>query len=618
VTAIRQIQQQYGIVGREQELDVVLAVLGAGRHLLVEGPAGVGKSALVLAVCAHLGRGTRRVDGDDRYAEDKLVGWFDPPQVVRHGYGPQSFFPGPLTEAMRRGCVLFVNELDRMPETVQNVLLPALDEGFVQVPHLGEVWAEPGFQVVATRHPMEDVATGHLSEALRDRFEHLSLDYQSAADEAAIVAAETGSDDLKLIGVAVRLARATRRHPRFRRGASVRGAVAIVDIAGRLDAAAPACGSPGPATLRRAAGAALTSRVELRDAAGGSLDDALDELVERVVVGGEDLDAPATAAASGKTAAGNAAAAAPPPAQPGGGSGWAQAAADRASAVRALAARLGDEADELDGWRLAATLTTARFADVSGEARIVAERLAAAAVLRRAATLVGPLRGATRLRRETLREPYAGELDVEATLENISGKPWPEPDDWQVRRRVEQRRQVVLMVDTSLSMAGENMALAAVAAAVLALKVHAGDLAVVLFAGEARPVLRLGERPPVQEIVRRLLARPCGGATDVAAALEAGAAQLERASDPRRAAVLVSDGVYTAGADPRPAAGRFASLDVLLTGAAGGGARGEVWVTPRRQVGRDLAAIGRGHVVPVASFAELPRRMLDLAERVLR
>ena len=43
--------------------------------------------------------------------------------------------------------------------------------------------------VIATQNPVEYVATGHLSEALRDRFEHLGLTYQSPAEEAVIVAA---------------------------------------------------------------------------------------------------------------------------------------------------------------------------------------------------------------------------------------------------------------------------------------------------------------------------------------------------------------------------------------------------------------------------------------------
>ena len=159
-------------------------MLGAGRHLLLEGPVGVGKTTVALAVCGHLGRDTVRVDGDDRYSESKLTGWFDPPLVLKQGYGEESFFAGPAGRGHARRPVLFINELNRMPESVQNVLLPALDERLLQVPHIGEVRAAEGFQVVATQNPVEYVATGHLSEALRDRFEHLALPYQGAGEES--------------------------------------------------------------------------------------------------------------------------------------------------------------------------------------------------------------------------------------------------------------------------------------------------------------------------------------------------------------------------------------------------------------------------------------------------
>ncbi|MGD0996780.1 MAG: MoxR family ATPase, partial [Thermoleophilia bacterium] len=224
---IGQIQRDHGIVGRGDELAMALAVLGAGRHLLLEGPVGVGKTTVALAVCVHLGRSVVRVDGDDRYSESKLTGWFDPPLVLARGYSEDTFFAGPLVQAMRQGSVLFVNELNRMPEAVQNVLLPALDEGLLIVPRIGDVRAAQGFQVVATQNPVEYIATGHLSEALRDRFEHVGLDYQSAGEEAEIVRRETACDDQTLIDQAVAIARATRSDPRFRKGASVRAAIAM-------------------------------------------------------------------------------------------------------------------------------------------------------------------------------------------------------------------------------------------------------------------------------------------------------------------------------------------------------------------------------------------------------
>lgn len=282
MTPIREIQDAHGIVGRGRELTTALAVLASGRHLLIEGPVGVGKTTLALAVCAHLGRPTVRVDGDDRYSESKLTGWFDPPLVLKRGYGEASFFAGPLVQAMRAGTVLFVNELNRMPESVQNVLLPALDERIVSVPHIGAVHAAEGFQVVATQNPVEYVATGHLSEALRDRFEHLALAYQDAEEEAEIVRRETACEDEGLVSAAVRLTRATRRHPRFRKGASIRAAVAMVTIAAGLD---------GEGALRAAMDAALTTRVDLRDDIDADMTSAFDELYEQVVVRGEDPEA---------------------------------------------------------------------------------------------------------------------------------------------------------------------------------------------------------------------------------------------------------------------------------------------------------------------------------------
>jgi hypothetical protein len=74
---------------------------------------------------------------------------------------------------------------------------------------------------------------------------------------------------------------------------------------------------------------------------------------------------------------------------------------------------------------------------------------------------------------------------------------------------------------------------------------------------------------------------PCAGASDRGA---------------RRSAVLVSDGVHTVGDAPR----------------------GEVRVAPHREAGRAVARAGGGRVVPVSGFRALPRRMLDLADHVLR
>ncbi|GDX79998.1 hypothetical protein LBMAG42_18090 [Deltaproteobacteria bacterium] len=264
------------IVGRAAETEALLACLAAERHVLLEGPVGVGKTALARAVCAELDRPLFRVDGDGRYTEGKLVGLFDPPAVLASGYRPEHFIPGALVLAMQAGGILFINELNRMPEGVQNVLLPALDEGRVQVPNYGEVRAAHGFALVATQNPTEFVATGALSEALLDRFELVKLDYQSEDEERAIVALDARSGPAaELIVRAVALVRATRTDPRIRRGASVRAAIAIADIAARLGG-----------DLARAALLALPTRIELVDPAATPLAGVLDDLAKKAGVAG--------------------------------------------------------------------------------------------------------------------------------------------------------------------------------------------------------------------------------------------------------------------------------------------------------------------------------------------
>lgn len=256
------------LVGRDVARRRVEACLRAGRNVLLEGPVGVGKTHLAVAVAAGFGLPVFRVDGDGRYTEQKLTGWFDPPAVLQRGYGAESFLPGPLVDAMRAGGILLVNELNRLPEGVQNVLLPAIDERFVAVPRLGDIRAHDAFRVIATQNPREFVATSHLSEALLDRFELVVLDYQSEAEEIEIVlghAADRAArslDDAMLNQVArtaVSIARATREDPRVRRGASVRAAIAIAEIAEAL----AATGTPLAAAIEEAAAIALPTRIEL-------------------------------------------------------------------------------------------------------------------------------------------------------------------------------------------------------------------------------------------------------------------------------------------------------------------------------------------------------------------
>lgn len=237
------------LIGRETELQQIATAVKLGRNLLVEGAVGVGKTYLILRALEKLKLSHERVDGDTRYTEQKLTGWFDPPLVLKKGYKEDSFIAGPLFTAMEKGKVLFINELNRMPEAVQNILLPAMDEKKIVIPKIGELTAKKGFVVIATQNPSEFTATHSLSEALLDRFEMIRLDYQTREEELSILT--TTGVDQKAASDIVDLVRATRAHALIKRGASLRAAQAIGELMGS--------GIP----FRDACFLALPSRLEL-------------------------------------------------------------------------------------------------------------------------------------------------------------------------------------------------------------------------------------------------------------------------------------------------------------------------------------------------------------------
>jgi MoxR-like ATPase len=256
------LRKDYGLIGRAPEIENLVHCVRAGKHVLLEGPVGVGKTFLVSAVADLLGREVVRVDGDSRYTEQKLTGWFDPPTVLKRGYGKESYFDGPLTQALRNGSILFINELNRMPEGVQNVLLPALDERRIEIPRIGVLEAKSGFTVIATQNPREFVATSHISEALLDRFELITLNYQAEAEERDILKRATsfkekGKANPELLEWSLQLVRATRGSSRFKRGASIRAAISLYDIAQSMGGSWD--------DFLRAAFITLPTRVELSD-----------------------------------------------------------------------------------------------------------------------------------------------------------------------------------------------------------------------------------------------------------------------------------------------------------------------------------------------------------------
>jgi len=283
------------VVGRRREVELVVAALDADRHVLLEGPPGTGKSTLLRAVAEGLGIGFVFVEGNAELTPARLVGHFDPARVLNEGYEPDVFVDGPLVTAMRDGSLLYVEEINRIPEETLNVLITVMSEGELNVPRFGRVVATDGFRLVAAMNPFDAVGTARISGAVYDRVCRVSMGYQSAADEVRI--ASRAGDDLPSgwLDKVVDLVRRTRTHPDLRVGSSVRGAIDMGAVARSLASVRGSTVHDSGVSLD-AALVALSGRVRLREGSTRTSEDVVTELWNEVF-------APATEAGGGKVSA---------------------------------------------------------------------------------------------------------------------------------------------------------------------------------------------------------------------------------------------------------------------------------------------------------------------------
>jgi MoxR-like ATPase len=266
------------LVGRQHELELVLAAVDAGRDIVLEGPPGTSKTTMLKAITAHWSIPLLFVEGNADLTPAKLVGHHNPARVLREDYSTANFVPGPLVEAMQTGGFLYIEEFNRAPEDTLNTLLTAMADRKIAVPRAGVVIARPSFRVVASMNPLDDVGTTRLSTSVHDRMCRLAVGYQDAAAEETITGLRTGPRTAalepglqgRLIADAVAVTRATRVHPDVRQGSSVRGAIDCVLVAAglaRLRGVSSSQDDGYGAVLLDAMTVALSGRIHLDGAA---------------------------------------------------------------------------------------------------------------------------------------------------------------------------------------------------------------------------------------------------------------------------------------------------------------------------------------------------------------
>ena len=200
------------------------------KPLLLEGPAGVGKTELARAYAAATGRELIRLqcyEGlDERHA---LYEWNYQKQLLylesqkqqdwqaakKDLFGEEFLLPRPLLKAFwsEIPAVLLIDEIDKSDEEFESFLLEALADFSVTIPELGTVKAKSVPMIFLTSNAMRD-----FSDGLKRRCVHYYIDYPTPEREAAILKAkvpnleEALADDIAAFAAKVRKMK-LERHP---------------------------------------------------------------------------------------------------------------------------------------------------------------------------------------------------------------------------------------------------------------------------------------------------------------------------------------------------------------------------------------------------------------------
>lgn len=175
------------ILGKQDRLELALACLIAGGHLLIEDVPGTGKTTLSHVMAQLFGLDFRRV----QFTSDLLPADILGVSVFERETGAFRFHPGPVFTQ-----VLLADEVNRATPRTQSALLEAMEEHQVSIE--GETRRLPDpFFVIATQNPASQIGTYPLPESQSHRFMmRITMGYPDPAAERALL---TGRDRRSLL-----------------------------------------------------------------------------------------------------------------------------------------------------------------------------------------------------------------------------------------------------------------------------------------------------------------------------------------------------------------------------------------------------------------------------------
>jgi MoxR-like ATPase len=241
------------IVGKRQQIELLMVALLCQGHVLIEDVPGTGKTMLARAIAVSLGISFKRLQCTPDLLPNDITGV----SVFNQQTNAFEFRPGPVFVN-----ILLADEINRATPRTQAALLEAMQERQVTMDGVTRPLPAP-FLVLATQNPIEYEGTFPLPEAQLDRFlMRLSLGYPEADDEVQMLrnlrkqhpieTVEQVVDGAELLNLhdtvtdvhvdesleryILALVRATRSHPDVALGASPRGSLALYKTAQALAA----------------------------------------------------------------------------------------------------------------------------------------------------------------------------------------------------------------------------------------------------------------------------------------------------------------------------------------------------------------------------------------------
>ena len=182
-----------GYFANQELVDIVNASLFLKKPILIEGPAGTGKTYLAKTLSKMFKTQLIRLQCHEGIDEDKaLYEWNYKKQLLsiqtekdsKNLFTEEFLIERPILQSLRsdKKSIFLVDEIDRSDEEFEALLLEVLAENQVSIPELGTITSKNDNLTVLTSN-----ATRELSEALRRRCLYFYLDYPSVDIETKVI-----------------------------------------------------------------------------------------------------------------------------------------------------------------------------------------------------------------------------------------------------------------------------------------------------------------------------------------------------------------------------------------------------------------------------------------------